>query len=420
MTSAATVTRRIASGIMTEGLARTGRRALRRAARLLVDRWSLVDQEFPLLPEDVVYQPTVARDHQKPPVTGTLRIGWVCTPPGPGSGGHTTFFRMVQAMESRGHQCTLYLYDPGTDSVGHHRQTIARHWPGLRAEVRSVSEGLDSVDAVVASSWPTAHVIVQRAPERAHRFYFIQDYEPYFYPRGVLYSLAEHTYGFGLTNIALGGMIANVMKAELGFPPEAIVPFGCDTTVYRLLDGPPARPRTGVVHYAKRGVDRRGYILAKLALERFHELAPDQEIHIYGDQVNGWSVPVTNHGSLPPQELNELYNRTIAGLAISFTNVSLVPGELLAAGNIPILNKEPFAYGLLTDQDAVWAPPSPEGLAQALADAVHAGNINERAARIAGRSRVGWSATQDAFAAVLESTCSGSDQTASGQTGGRS
>ena len=205
--------------------------------------------------------------------------------------------------------------------------------------------------------------------------------------------------------MALGGMIAEVMQAELGERPHAVVPFGCDTGTYRLIASPGRPPRTGVVYYAKKKVDRRGYLLAKLALQRFHALHPEQEIHIYGDTVTGWNIPVTNHGNLTSAELNNLYNRTIAGLAISFTNISLVPGELLAAGNIPVLNQAHFASGLLKDPDAVWAPGTPSDLAAALADVVSTPDIEDRAAAVAGRQRLDWAASRASFARIVEASC---------------
>ena len=42
--------------------------------------------------------------------------------------------------------------------------------------------------------------------------------------------------------------------------------------------------------------------------------------------------PAVNHGRITPAELAALYNRCTAGLTLSFTNVSLVPDELLACG----------------------------------------------------------------------------------------
>ncbi|MFJ5956266.1 glycosyltransferase family 1 protein [Paenarthrobacter sp. NPDC092416] len=395
----------IATRVKKDGWSSVARQGTGKVLTTVLDRLHLSEPELPLRPEDIVDPGTAAPSWQVPGTSGNLRIGWVCTPPAPGSGGHTTFFRMVQGLEARGHQCTLFLHDRNDDDVTRHEATIRRHWPMIKASVRSATDGLEGVDAIVASSWPTAHIVAARSPRGVHPFYFIQDYEPYFYPRGAFYAMAEDSYRFGFTNVALGGMIAKVMQTELGLPPDAVVPFGCDTDVYRLLDTPPTVRRSGVVYYAKRKVDRRGYLLAKLALEEFHHLHPEQEIHIYGDIITGWNIPVTNHGNMTPAQLNTLYNQTIAGLAISFTNISLVPGELLAAGNVPVLNNAPFASGLLDDPDAVWAPATPMGLATALAEVVSAPDVDERPSRIAGRPRLDWKVSQEVFADLLEATC---------------
>ncbi|TVU66391.1 glycosyltransferase family 4 protein [Paenarthrobacter nitroguajacolicus] len=397
----------IARRLRTDGWRPVARTAAAKLAATAVDTWNLAEPHLPLRDTDIMDSRTRVPSSPAPYKAGNLRVGWVCTPPAAGSGGHTTFFRMVEEMEERGHQCTLFLYDPNDDDASRHEETIRRHWPALRAGVRSATYGMEGVDAIVASSWPTAHVVAGQAPDGVHLFYFIQDYEPYFYPRGFLYALAEESYRLGLTNVALGAMIGQVMQSELGLPPQAVVPFGCATDTYRLLEHAPGTNRSGVVYYAKKKVDRRGYLLAKLALEHFHALHPEQEIHIYGDTVTGWDIPVTNHGNLSPQDLNALYNRTIAGLAISFTNISLVPGELLAAGNVPVLNKAAFASGLLTDPDAVWAPATPQGLAMALADVVTAPGIDERAAAVAGRTRLGWADSRQSFARFLETSCAG-------------
>ncbi|MCT9867985.1 glycosyltransferase family 1 protein [Paenarthrobacter aurescens] len=405
MPSALATVRVLANRLRRDGWRSVARTVAARVATTAMDTWDLSEPGLPLREVDILDSRSLGRPSPLPIITGSLRVGWVCTPPAPGSGGHTTFFRMVQEMEERGHHCTLFLYDPNDDDAGRHEKTIRRHWPALRAGVRSATNGMEGVDVIVASSWPTAHLVAGRAPGSVHLFYFIQDYEPYFYPRGFLYALAEDSYRLGLTNVALGGMIADVMEAELGESPQAVIPFGCDTDTYRLLTPAPRNTRSGVVYYAKKKVDRRGYLLAKMALERFHALQPEQEIHIYGDTVTGWKIPVTNHGNLAPADLNVLYNQTIAGLAISFTNISLVPGELLAAGNVPVLNNAAFASGLLTDPDAVWAPATPSGLATALAGIVNAPGIDERAASIAGRKRLDWADSRKAFARFLETSC---------------
>ncbi|SDW53289.1 hypothetical protein SAMN04487912_103265 [Arthrobacter sp. cf158] len=397
--------RLVARRLRRDGWRPVARTIAARAATTAIDTWHLAEPALPLAESDICDSRSLILSSPLPVPNGSLKVGWICTPPAPGSGGHTTFFRMVEEMEERGHQCTLFLHDVNDDDVRRHEETIRSHWPALRAGVRSATYGMEGVDVMVASSWPTAHVAANRAPDGAHLFYFIQDYEPYFYPHGFLYALAEDSYRLGLSNVALGEMIAEVMRTELGEPPQAVIPFGCDTATYRLLKPAAGSARSGVVYYAKKNVDRRGYLLAKLALERFHALHPEQEIHIYGDTVTGWKIPVTNHGNLTPAQLNVLYNKTIAGLAVSFTNISLVPGELLAAGNVPVLNEAAFASGLLTDPDAVWATATPAGLATALAEVVSAPDIGLRAAAIAGRQRLDWADSRRAFADFVESSC---------------
>lgn len=361
------------------------------------------EPSFPLRAEDVHDGTAVAPVRGRP--ADRLRIGWVCSPPSPGSGEHTTLFRMVRALEKRGHECTLVLYDPHAEDVSHHEAVIRRGWPGLTARIASASAGLDGYDAVVASSWPTAHVVAVRN-STAVPFYFIQDYEPFFHPRGYTYDLAESTYGFGLLNIALGGMVAQELEEQAGTIPEVVVPLGCDTTSYRLLspEEGDTTPRRGIVYAAQRTADRRGYLLVKAALEHFHRLCPDEPIHIVGDTVSGWTIPVVQHGWLPPAEVNRIYNSTIASLAVSFTNLSPAPGEMLAAGNIPVLNDLPGPRLDLDSPHAVWAPGTPQGLAEAMARLALSSDVDitERAREAAGSPQPSWSVAQEMIADYIE------------------
>ncbi|MDR7082014.1 glycosyltransferase involved in cell wall biosynthesis [Arthrobacter ginsengisoli] len=314
---------------------------------------------------------------------------------------------MVEGLERRGHRCTLFLYDVNSDDVTCHEEVIRRCWPGMKATIKSATPSIQGIDAVVASSWQTAHVVASRIAGPVRCFYFVQDYEPYFYPRGSLYTIAELSYHLGLGIIALGDMVATQLQRESGVAPATTVPFGCDTEVYRILDeSRMPGPRSGIVFYAKRSTDRRGYMLAKLALEHFHEMHPDEEIHVYGDRVDNWRIPVTNHGSLPPAELNELYNRTRAGLVMSFTNISLAAEELLAAGCVPVLNDSVMARADLPGENAVWARPTPAVLASALSSVV---DDQQRAAASAApfRVRPGWTQTQAMVADLIESACKG-------------
>lgn len=328
-----------------------------------------------------------------------LTIGWVTTPPSAGSGGHTTLFRMVEAVERAGHKCELFLYDRYGGDLQSHERVIRQWWPGIKARVRDARNGVSGVDAAVASSWETAHVLARHGREPMRRLYFIQDYEPFFYPRGSTYSLAEDSYRFGFRCIALGQMVGRVLHSELGVAAD-VTEFGCDTSIYRPLDG---RTRTGVVLYARPDTPRRGFWLACLALERFHSINPDVEIHLYGDRPRGLPFPATQHGRLSPRDLNQLYNECVAGLAMSFTNISLVAEEMLAAGTIPVVNDSPYSRADLTNEFVSWAAPTPDGIASALSEAVNRqdrGEVADTAARSV--RQFGWSKAQADIVRIVE------------------
>jgi O-antigen biosynthesis protein len=328
-----------------------------------------------------------------------LNIGWVTTAPAPGSGGHTTTFRMIEGLEAAGHRCTIYLYDRYRGDLASQSEVIRAGWPGVAADIRSVYDDIGNPDGMFATSWPTAHVLatVIRAPTR--RFYLVQDFEPYFYARGSEYELAEDTYRFGYRCIAIGNMVADHLEPFIGERP-AVAAFGCDRSVYRF---DASAQRTGVVFYARRASARRGYPLALAALEEFHRRHPEQPIHVFGDTPTSLSFPVTSHGVLRPEQIARLYNQTVCGLALSFTNISLVAEEMLAAGTIPVVNDSPLARADISSSSVVWARPTPAAIAEQLSALVQSKNIGARAAEAAASARPAmWKPAQEVIVREVE------------------
>ena len=388
---------------LVDSLRRRGvRDTAQRVVNRIYQRLDVAALEFPLLPADIAdslrISPALPAGELP---TGPLTIGWICTPPSPGSGGHTTLLRMVAELERRGHDCVLFIYDRHGGDIAQHEAMVRGGWPDLRARVVDVTAGaapFAGVDAVVATGWQTAHVLARRgAGSSARRLYFVQDFEPFFYPRGSLYALAEDSYRFGFRTISLGRMVYEHLRLDVGIDTD-LVGFGCDTDVYTLTNH---GERRGVVFYEKPGNDRRGYTLARLALEEFHRAHPDEPIHLYGDGGPAWSIPVVRHGRLTPSALNELYNGVTAGLAMSFTNISLVAEEMLAAGTICVVNDTASARADLSHPDVAWAHATPGGIADALGRAVTAQNIPARAVHAADLVRHGWRDTASRVADVV-------------------
>lgn len=396
--------RRLLARLRSNGAHDVGQRLAKRLARRIDATFQTSELDFPLFDADVADSTRLelaAPDRVCAP--GPLRIAWLCTPPGPGSGGHTTLFRMVQELEKRGHQCTLLLYNRHGSELTHDAGVIRRHWPWLSAEIRHAPPRIEGYDVAVASSWETAHVLATRGTPAQHRFYLVQDFEPYFYPRGSMYALAEDTYRFGFRHIAIGRMVQHLIEREAG-AASAVAPFGCDTGVYRLEN---SGPRTGIVFFARPATDRRGFLLAKLAIEEFHARHPEQLITAFGDKLEHWNVPHVHAGKLAPAELNELYNRSVAGLALSFTNVSLVTEEMLAAGVTPVVNDSPLVRMDMQNSHVSWASPTPSGIAAALSQAIERPPSAARLAAMAASVRLGWAPARQAVADEIEQTAYG-------------
>lgn len=308
-------------------------------------------------------------------------------------------FRMMDSARTAGFDNTLVLYDRYGSDMRAHAATVRAAWPWLDCRITTLDGDLAEYDVVIASSWPTAHVVAQRRLRGQPGLYFIQDFEPYFYPRGSTYAFAEDSYRLGLRRVALGHMVAGCLTGELGLSSE-LVPFGCDAEVYSVLPGTVAR--RGIVFYAKQGNDRRGYQLAVQALRAFHRMRPDQPIHVYGDGARDLGIPVIRHGSVRPRELNELYNSVAAGLALSFTNISLVAEELLRAGVIPVINDSSLARADLDNPHVRWALPTPASLARELAAAVDDPPSPESAAEVSLSVRTrGWDYTGALLATII-------------------
>jgi O-antigen biosynthesis protein len=308
-----------------------------------------------------------------------LVVNWVMAPPSGGSGGHTTIFRLIEFLESRGHTCRVYLYDRYLGDMGVHAAKIRQFFPNVVAEIGDATAEMASCDAMFATSWPTAYV-TRNSPAPGKRYYLVQDYEPFFYPVGSESGLAENTYRFGFHAITVGPWLAEKLSDEFGMTCDH-VEFGCDTRRYRLKNH---GSRSGVVFYARPSTPRRAFELGVLALQLFSTRHPEIKIHLFGEELHKLPFPFTSHGVLSPDDLNELYNQCAAGLTISMTNISLIPLELLAAGCIPVVNDAQHNRRVLDNPHVCYAPASPQGLAEALSCVVRQPDLPARARSASG------------------------------------
>jgi len=328
-----------------------------------------------------------------------LWINVIITPPAPGSGGHTTVFRLVTHLEAVGHRVRLYLDDVHGNDAAWFASQIGQWWPEMRATVHDARNGLGDADAVIATAWPTAY----RAyldPAAGKRFYLVQDFEPWFYAPGSMAAFAEATYRMGFHHITAGDWLADLLSERFDVAADAFH-FGSDDR-YRLADHAET-VKSGVIFHARHDTPRRAFELGLMTLEVFARQHPLVPITLYGGAVPMLDFPHRSVGVITPDELASLYQRSRAGLSLSFTNASLVPHEMLAAGCIPVVNEAAHNHRVLDNDHIRYAAPDPHSLAQALGaviDNPHA----DTAARAASHSvsTRHWSEAGDTVCGVLE------------------
>jgi glycosyltransferase involved in cell wall biosynthesis len=336
--------------------------------------------------------------------TGTpTTIAWVAHAPGAGSGGHTTMFRLVSALEQAGHRCLIYLMDDHGWALQQHERTIRSWWPWVRAEVRDAADGIGDAHAIFATTWESAYRVLA-SPARGKRFYLVQDFEPWFYPAGSDALLAEATYRFGFHAVTAGRYLAAYLRERYGIVADHF-DFGRDMA-YRIDPALPPEERTGVCMYSRPETPRRATELALMALDLFAAQHPEVEIHLYGERPRSVPFAATDHGLLTPKELDELYNRCIAGLALSATNVSLVPHEMMAAGCIPVVNDAERSRIVLDNETVAYAHATPFELADTLCSLVERPLEVRAAAAVAAAESVkdlSWDHAGEAIVRIVRS-----------------
>jgi glycosyltransferase involved in cell wall biosynthesis len=329
------------------------------------------------------------------PDPGPLRINWL-TPDvrGAGSGGLFNIFRTIQGLERWGHKHRVYVLARTSIDEARATEFVRKNYFPIEARIEEFKGKTADSDALIATSWVTAYV-ARKLGNTARKFYFVQDLEHLFYPEGSLCEFARQTYRWGFYGIAAGRWIADVLHAEFemecshfgfSYDRESYSPNGNCSVPY---------PKNRVLFYARPKTERRGFELGLLALSIVAKKMPDTEFVLVGFPPRSIRLPflAVIPGSLSPCELATLYRNCKVALVLSFTNLSLLPLELMACGCAVVSNCGPNVEWLLSDDIARLAKPTPE----ALADGIIALLADERmrarkvAASLAFVKRTDWS-----------------------------
>ncbi len=295
-----------------------------------------------------------------------------------GGGGHMTIFRLIKHLEKLGHKVTIWIKDY---LYSNHPQgplfDIKKYFQDISSDVFQLNTHFSFAkgDALIATSWDTVE-IVEAHKSFIDKFYLVQDFEPMFYPKGSKFLKSEQTYQKDLKTICASKWLDKTMREnygkkscyfDLSYNHEI---FSCNKqktdSDLKLRNKDVIR----IAFYGRKFTDRRA---VELALEGLEELARYEYnicLEIFGIEKNILKLPDgiegIDNGVLSPFELSKLYEACDIGIALSATNYSLVPPEMMASG-LPVLELLTESNKIIYPENVVkFAESSPKGIASAI------------------------------------------------------
>jgi len=215
---------------------------------------------------------------------------------------------------------------------------------------------VQSTDITFSTLWTTAYYSI-RFNKTKRKFYFIQDYEPMFYPAGSIFGQAEATYHFGFYGLINTPGLHEVYRSQYDSPAEFFTP-SVDTSIFF-----PAISRENyfsknhftVFFYGRPGHPRNAFELGSEALKKLkHKLGDRLSIVSAGAEWDpadfGLEKVVVNLGVLSLQQTAALYRACDVGLGMMFTkHPSYLPFEFMASGCMVVSNKNSATKWFLQD-----------------------------------------------------------------------
>ncbi|MCR4952378.1 MAG: glycosyltransferase [Solobacterium sp.] len=302
------------------------------------------------------------------------KIAWVIPYPGRGSGGHRTIIQNVNALIRHGYECDIISEDDGASTNETVARKIDEFYETCAANVYLGLSHIETYDMVFATGWQTLDM-VRKIPCRKNA-YFIQDFEPWFFPMGNEYLIIEDSYRRGYSPVTIGRWLANKMETEFGAEAHYF-DFCADLNIYHPIEA--VEKEDALCYVWQPEKPRRGSELAFRALKIVKEKRPQTKIYLYGS-IFGGPVPFEAErlGIISTEECNKLYNRCRVGLCMSASNPSRIPFEMMAAG-LPVveLYRENNLYDLPMD-GVLLAESSPESVAAAILELLENTERNDK------------------------------------------
>lgn len=330
------------------------------------------------------------------------------------SGGLTSVLRLATYLSGFGYDIYYYTLNPTEDSVFKHNATInLKDYKGRLIQDQELQQR--TFDVAVATLWTSVYFVAKNRHLFSYKAYFIQDFEPYFYPQGDFYQLSLQTYHMGFIMISLGSWNKRMIESNDSKLIVHSVDFPFEQSEYQLhssgrvpVQEKIARKQLTFAVYVKND-PKRAPALVILQLGFMKQQLESQgytiEIIYYGTDAS-YEIPYGfNAGKLSLEELKSLYLKADFGVVASFTNISLVNYEMIAMG-LPVMDYQSgSAPDFFTDDTMLFLSHETDGMyktVQSLIADPHCLDAMVLNAQKHIKDKT-WESTAHQFAAVLQS-----------------
>lgn len=291
-------------------------------------------------------------------------------------GGIYTIFRFIEKLSIEGVNNRIIIYDKPSFDVEKLEGQIKENFPNLTNyeiiifdhDSHDVNE-LPECDIAICSFWVSAYLLL-KFNKTKRKYYFIQDYEPLFYPGGSTYALAESTYRFGFRGIVnTPGLLAAVNQRH-GMEGVSFTP-AVDSKLY-YPDAKKNNKRVKIFFYARpknpRNAFNLGIEIIKILIDKYGDSI---EIITAGASWNeswyGLGGKITNLGLMKSlNKVAETYRSCDIGFVYMLSkHPSYQPFEFMASGMATVTNNNEDNLWLLKDgKNCLLGEPSPAAMAE--------------------------------------------------------
>jgi len=254
-------------------------------------------------------------------------------------GGHFTIFRFANYFSKTRHNIVFVYDNAGRFTAKSFKKTFDEAFPKNTLEVIVEAEKLPKNMIPIATTWQSVFSLLKNSTNISKRFYFMQDYESMFYAHGTQSMQALASYEQGLIGITGGPWLLSKFREHGGDGMNYM--FTVDHDIFFPLSVSRKKVKR-IFFYGRPSTERRCFELGIASLKLVKEKYPEIEIVIAGlDGIGNVGFEVTLLGSVPLPKLGELYRSCDLGLALSGTNLSYLPVELMACGVPVVTNSGP-------------------------------------------------------------------------------